>query len=667
MLKKYPIGSDLTLIETIYHYPRKGNDGKYDKGSIDIIYKDNITNDKHVETIENPDYRFYIVKAENRVSYNRYFIHEDDVEEIFAPFNELEKHIAMAIGEDKFYYDNIRSGNRRDNKRLHRHPDVFNSDSNIEDHYRERFAELYTNNISTPDKLYFDIEVDTINMRGDFPEHGECPVNATAIICDNVNKVYILLLRNKNNPLIQEFENSIGPELFDELKSFVKDQVNGWKNEIRFGLNNLEYEFMFYDEEDEISLIYDIFKIMRVTQPDIILAWNMMSFDTSYLIERIKILGYDPVDIICDNDFPNKKVVNYYIDDIDREGNKKALAERGDFTKISMKSVFLDQMIHFASRRKGQSSFQNFKLDYIGEIIAGVTKLDYHHITTSIAKLPYLDYKTFVFYNIIDTVVQKCIEVRTGDIDYVFAKCNMNNTRYNKCHRQTAYLINRAGKEFYNEGGYIIGNNVNQSNKKTPYPGALVANPGLINDYAKRTIAGKPVLLFDNLDDYDYTALYPSILREFNMAPNTQVGRIIIPDGVLKNENPFNKPSKNHHRSGVFLEDIHSRSFIDFGNRWLNLAGYSEMYDDVIEYFKTVELSRVDLCTYNNGYIRLYREIGELKPSVFIQSDNNPIKLYTKVHKRRPDSIYDIPNSIDISKIVCNDQYDGDNTKEDDE
>ena len=103
-------------------------------------------------------------------------------------------------------------------------------------------------------------------------------------------------------------------------------------------------------------------------------------------------------------------------------------------------------MIQYASRRKGQSRPLSFSLDYIANIVAGVHKLDYKDITTSISEFPYKNYKMFSYYNIIDTIAQYCIEYVVDDVSYIFGKSLMNNTRYSKVHRQTIYLSNRGRK-----------------------------------------------------------------------------------------------------------------------------------------------------------------------------------------------------------------------------
>ena len=577
MLRKYPQGSDLTIMNTMYIYPKRDDQtGKWDKGSMTIVYKDNLTGQKHTECIDNPDYEFYFLKEGLSLDYNELFIEKEKVDKVTVPYNDILKEIAERTDNMAYYRENIKLGNRGANKRLHTHPKVFLSDNNIEDHYRFRFDNLYQNKQISISKTYFDIEADTINMKGDFPEPGECPINAITIVDEKNNKVFTLLLRNENNPLIEQFERSLSPDLFIELKQFIQDKCGGWKQEIKYGLKDLQYEILFYDEE--INLIMDTFKYFNATKPDFILAWNM-GFDIPYIIARLENLGYNPADIMCHPDF-EKKVCKYIID----ERNRNEFAERGDEARISSYSIYMDQMIQFASRRKGQSAFQSFTLDYIGGVVARVKKLDYSHITTSIAELPYKDYKTFVFYNIMDTIVQKCVESKVADIDYIFSKCLMNNTRYSKGHRQTVYLVNRGIKEFYKDG-FIMGNNCNRDNEKPTekFPGAFVADPRKLNDYAKMKVAGKAVNLANNVDDFDYKSLYPSEMREFNMAPNTQIGKIIIDQKVRENENPFN--NKYFTRAGYFIEDFHSGVFLEFAHRWLNLANYQELYNDVIDYF----------------------------------------------------------------------------------
>ena len=603
LINGYPQNSNLTLMNVIYEFPKKNEEtGTYDDDYILIVYKDDDTGKKYHQYIYKPDFEFYKLKDEYSTDHNLFIVEKEKTDKITTRYRDLLKTIASITGNEDFYYGNIEAGNFKANQALHTLPNILFSDTNIEDHYRFRFDMEYQNSICPITKSYFDIEVDSIDMESDFPEMGECPVNAISCIIESTKTICVFLLRNQNNPLIQEFEDSINQNLFKELQEFIIENVGGSNKAAKYGVDDLNFEFRFFDEE--IKLLYDFFRFVNINEPDFLLAWNM-AFDIPYIYQRIINLGYDPAQIMCHKDF-ERKVVKIFLDN----RNKDVFAERCDKYTVSSYTVFLDQLIQFASRRKGQSAFKSFKLDDIGDVIAEVRKLDYSHITRNIAKLPYLDYKTFVFYNIMDTIVQKCIESKTGDIDYIFGKCVVNNTRYDKGHRQTVYLTNRGAKEFYLQG-FIIGNNVNRNNETVPYPGALVGKPRNNSNYSKLKQNGEILNIMDNMVDFDYKSLYPSIDRENNMAPNTQIGKLIIEDKIYELENPYNM--EFYYRGGRFMMDYSSGNYLEFGKRWFNLASIREFMDDCIEYFNTVKLPYTPFDEYIDGNISV---ISHINPSI---------------------------------------------------
>ena len=98
------------------------------------------------------------------------------------------------------------------------------------------------------------------------------------------------------------------------------------------------------------------------------------------------------------------------------------------------------------------------------------------------------------------------MEIKNEDLEYLFAKCLMNNTSYRRGHRQTVYLINRMTSEF-DKRGFIIGNNCQRWNDKPKekFLGALVHDPFKTDNYAKFVVDGVPIFVVDNLQDYDST------------------------------------------------------------------------------------------------------------------------------------------------------------------
>ena len=496
----YPIGSDLTIVDTAYFYGYKDDDGVDHKDFISITFRDNVTGEKKAYIINEPLYTFYRLKDEYpRLDHNLFFIEKDKVEPVTCKYNDLIKAIAEETGNLDVYYDNVKSGNKRDNMKFKTAiPDIFASDITIENYYRFLFNNSYTNEPFTLKKGYLDIETDGRYSILDFPTAGEVPINAIAYLDEANNTQYQFLLEDSRNPLIEHYKNSYkNPKQMEKLKKFVINAVGGYKKAHKFGVDRLEYKLLFF--KDELEMIQACFDIINRTQSDVMLIWNM-SFDLNFIIERIKNLGADPVEVICDPTF-KVKYLKYFVD----ERNKNDYAERSDYVNISSYTVWLDQMLQFASIRKGRGVYQSYRLDDIGNDIAKVHKLDYSHITTNINMLPYLNYEVFSFYNIMDTIVQKCIENSTNDADYTFTKCLMNNTVFAKCHRQSIYLANRFLKEFY-DYGYILGNNRNAGREKDDSAGlvgALVGDPTHNSLYAYIWVDGRPTWLANNLIDFD--------------------------------------------------------------------------------------------------------------------------------------------------------------------
>ena len=498
--RQYPEKSDLTIMNTYYSFPIYVDGKKIFPDYMFLVYKDNKTQEKKYKIISEPNYTYYKIKDGVEVPrYNQLFISRDKVEPHTVPYNVLEKDIAIQTGNEELYKTNIMNRNKAGNKVLHTCPDIFFSDVNIEDHYRFKFANTYTNDIKKIYKGFFDIEVDGKFAKGDFVEPGECPINCVSFYDEKSDKVYTYILNDGNNPLVELFRQKYISGEFNEstIREFVIKNAGGKKKADKFKLYNTRYELFFF--EQEISLIAALFRNMHKCSPDFIEGWNSSAFDLEYIIQRVYNLGYDPADILCDQSWPVKVVKNF----VDHK-NQNELAERGDYTFISGLPVFLDQMIQYASRRKSKiGSYKSFKLDDIGLKEAGVQKLDYHHITDSVLELPWLDFETFVLYNIMDVIVQKCIEEKTNDLEYIFSKCVVNNTAYKKGHRQTIYLINRMAADWY-KMGYVIGNNCNRDNPKPPkYLGALVGDPNNTDGYSKMKIDNRIIWVCENLTDYD--------------------------------------------------------------------------------------------------------------------------------------------------------------------
>lgn len=631
--KEYPSGSDLTILNTYYQYPKFDPEThkKISDDFIIIVYRDNKTGITKHKTIFKPDYIYYKLNDDQeQTDYPKLFIEKEKVHPISVPYIDLESSIAKETGNEEFYKTNLYNHNKAENKKLHMCTNIFFSDSNIESHYRFRFDQLYTNEpLDSLKKGYLDIEIDNKYSCAELGDPSDSPINCVSFFDDNINKIYTFLLKNKKNPLIQDFENQLKTHKFGykQIREFIINAVGGEERAQFFNIINTQYDIRFYD--NEIDLLIDLFATIHKAKLDIVGTWNGSAFDIDFIIKRICYLGYDPADIMCDQSWDIKVVANV----VDTR-NINNPAERGDYTFISGNTIFMDQFIQYASKRKSKiGSYASLKLDAIGELEAGVRKLDYSHITHNISDLPYLNFIIFTLYNMMDVVVLKCIEKIANDFDYIVSKCIVNNTPYNKGHRQTTYLVNRMAKDWFNKG-YVIGNNINKWNQKPPkFIGALVHDPTKTNNFVKLRINGRPIDVIDNMQDYDFKSLYPSITGESNIASNTQIGKIEIPNKIYKNENAYN--IIGYSRSGEFIENKVTDNIIEFCHRWFHLGSVQDLIKEVDKRmqesngYPVYKVTHPIQITNRQRYKHPVRFLNEPRKSTFeITNYNN---LYRKV------------------------------------
>lgn len=74
-------------------------------------------------------------------------------------------------------------------------------------------------------------------------------------------------------------------------------------------------------------------------------------------------------------------------------------------------------------------------------------------------------------------------------------------------------------------------------------------------------------------------------MGEFNIAPNTQIGRIEIDEKVYSGENAYNIETDKYSRGGEFIENMVTDNMIQYCHRWFHLANIEEFLDDMDEYY----------------------------------------------------------------------------------
>lgn len=223
-----------------------------------------------------------------------------------------------------------------------------------------RFAEQYQNRETPVSRAYLDIEVDVKLAPTDFPTAGNCPINAVSYFEHNTKQMFTFLLNQKTvNPKSYDFCTTVDNQAFNlEFKEFLDGALGSHEKVCDFKLEDIKTKILVYD--DELTLLTDLFRYINYSKPDFLMVWNM-SFDIPFIIDRITMLGGNPAEIMCTNDVPAQfRNCNYVIDE-----NHEEFSTKGDYADITSYTVYLDQLIQFASRRRGGAQYRSYSLDYI--------------------------------------------------------------------------------------------------------------------------------------------------------------------------------------------------------------------------------------------------------------------------------------------------------------
>lgn len=224
--------------------------------------------------------------------------------------------------------------------------------------------------------------------------------------------------------------------------------------------------------------------------PDVITGWNSRFFDMPYLINRIiKIHGEEFV----------------------RRLSPWGLIDRRDVTTVQRKQIAYEiqgiaQMDYLDLFRKFGYSYgpqESYKLDHIAHVVLGERKLSYEE-HGNLHTLYKYDHQKFIDYNIKDVDLVDRFEDKMGLITLALTMAYRGGVNYGDVMGTTAIWDSIIFRN-------LFANNVivpfGEEKFKSPYPGGYVKDPH--------------VGMHEWVVSFDLNSLYPSIIMQNNMSPET--------------------------------------------------------------------------------------------------------------------------------------------------
>ena len=276
----------------------------------------------------------------------------------------------------------------------------------------------------------------------------------------------------------------------------VKNHTN--KKIVVFGTDNFvsdRDDVTYYRCSTERALIEKFTKFWTEFNPDIITGWNVKFFDIPYLMNRfVNLMGEEYI-----LQFSPWKVVNKATTNMTGKGYNKQ-ASYWDIMGVSILDYFDLYRKHTFIRR------ESYKLDYIGEVELGENKTENPYDTFK--EFYQNDYQLFVEYNIQDVELVDKLEDKMKLIELHLTMAYEAKVNYQDVFGQVrvwdSIIFNHLKEK------NIVIPSQKESTKSRAYEGAYVKDP----------VVG----FHDWICSFDLNSLYPHLIMQYNISPETMVG-----------------------------------------------------------------------------------------------------------------------------------------------
>ena len=247
--------------------------------------------------------------------------------------------------------------------------------------------------------------------------------------------------------------------------------------------------------ETEQQLIHQFLQCWKVLDLDIVTGWNIEFFDIPYIVNRITALGMNP-----------KKLSPWGILE-EREVEFHGKANQNFF----FGGITILDYYHLY-RKFSFGNQESYKLDFISQIELGEKKIDYSEYG-SLLELYKNNHQKFIEYNIHDCVLVERLDDKLKFLEQVMALAYDAKINYS----DTLTTVRAWDTIIHN---YLLERKiVIPQFKKQPDDKPLVG--GFVKDVQ--------LGMHKWIVSFDLNSLYPHLIMQYNISPETFAGRIEFP------------------------------------------------------------------------------------------------------------------------------------------
>jgi len=267
------------------------------------------------------------------------------------------------------------------------------------------------------------------------------------------------------------------------------------------GINASNVSYVKCNDERELLLRFLAHWNSDRQCPDVITGWNTRFFDIPYLVNRItKICGDEMV----------KKMSPWGV------VNPRSVTTQGrEQQYYNLEGIAsLDYLELFKKFGYSYGAQESYKLDHIGHVVLGERKLSFEEFS-SLHSLYKHDFQKFIDYNIKDVQLVDRLEDKMGLITLALTMAYRGGVNYTDTLGTTAIWDSIIYRDLCQQGVVIP---AIEDKFKSDYPGGYVKPP--------------QIGLHEWVVSFDLNSLYPNIIVQWNMSPET------IVEGVREDMDP---------------------------------------------------------------------------------------------------------------------------------
>ena len=243
--------------------------------------------------------------------------------------------------------------------------------------------------------------------------------------------------------------------------------------------------------QDEKDLLYKFVSHMEATSPDVITGWNVEFFDIPYLVNRIAKVNSEAT---------MKRLSPWGL--VDTRETKSGFGQT--VIKYELKGIaILDYMAIFKKFGYSYGPQESYRLDHIANVVLGEKKLDFGELR-DLNELHDNDYQKFIDYNIKDVELIDRMEDKLGLITLCLTMAYKGGVNYEQVLGTVAIWDALIYRDLASKN---IAVPMNSESFKGAYPGGYVKEP--------------QVGMHDWVCSFDLNSLYPSLIMQYNMSPET--------------------------------------------------------------------------------------------------------------------------------------------------